>query len=240
MNQFEAHVKEAGYGLLTIIEDFAVRVNGGEVLAILGSNGAGKSTALRSIMGTIRSRDRHLLLEGRDLSRLPPWALPHQGIVFVPDGARCFPNLTVLENLQGAFQTTRTKASAEELAQTLADVYRLFPVLKDRSAQMAGTLSGGERQMLSIGRALMTAPRVMILDEPSAGLSPKMVEVLFDSLARIKQEQSCAMIVAEQNVRVALRIADQCAVLEHGQVVLSGPMQEVARDERLRTAYLGV
>ena len=239
MNEFDAEVSGAGYGDLTVVGDVALRVRGGEALVVLGSNGSGKSTTLRALMGTVRVARRRLALDGRDLAPLSAWALPARGIVFVPDGARCFPNLTVLDNLRGVFHAQRGGDTAV-LAERLEDTYALFPALREKAGLDAGALSGGQRQMLAIGRALMADPRVLILDEPSAGLAPKLVEELFARLARIKTERQCAIVMAEQNVGYATRIADRCVVLEQGQVALTGAMSDVAQAERLRTLYLGI
>ncbi len=240
MNAVEVRVAGAGYGGLTIVSEVDFRVESGRAVAILGANGAGKSTTLRAIMGTVRCSGRRLAMDGEDLGRLPPWDLPAHGVVFVPDGARCFPNLSVWENVSGAFHAMVPRGQRARMAEALDKVYTLFPVLRARSGQLAGTLSGGERQMLSIGRALMSNPRLLILDEPSAGLAPKLVEELYDTLALIKRTSGCALVVAEQNVPMAARVSDDCALLEQGHVVLSGPMTEVIRDPRLHSAYLGI
>jgi branched-chain amino acid transport system ATP-binding protein len=240
VNELRAELSGAGYGHLTIVEDVALEVRGGEALVILGSNGAGKSTTLRALMGTVRAARRRLVLDGEELGHLRAWALPARGIVFVPDGARCFPNLTVLDNLRGAFQAAQSTRSDGGMSDALDEAYTLFPVLREKSRIEAGALSGGQRQMLAIARALMAEPRVLVLDEPSAGLAPKLVEELFLTLDRIKRDRHCAVVMAEQNVWYATRVADRCLVLEQGKVVLSGPMSEVAEDERLRTVYLGI
>jgi branched-chain amino acid transport system ATP-binding protein len=239
VSRFEARIELAGYGKLTVVEEVAIDSAAGEIMVVLGSNGAGKSTTLRAVMGTVRAR-RQLRLDAADLSHVPAWALPAQGIVLVPDGARCFPNLTVGENLEGAFIAVHGAKRRERYAPLLEEILSLFPALRTRQKSAAGTLSGGQRQMLAVGRALMAEPRVLLLDEPSAGLAPKVVEELFQALSRIKAERGCAIVMAEQNVGYASAVADRCIVLEEGRVVLSGAMAEVIAQERLRTAYLGL
>ena len=239
MRRFSATLASAGYGRLKVLGALDIAADAGQMLVVLGSNGAGKTTALKAIMGTITSEGRRLSLDGRELADLPAWRLPRHGVVLVPDGARCFQNLSILENLHGAHVAVARagKRPAEEL---LDHVFALFPILRERSASPAGTLSGGQRQMLAVGRALMADPRALLLDEPSAGLAPKVVEELFVALAEIKRRQRCAIIMAEQNVGYAARVADDCVVLEDGRVALAGPMQDVVQHERLRTAYLGL
>jgi branched-chain amino acid transport system ATP-binding protein len=240
MSRFEAKLAGASYGRLQVLGGIDVSVQQGEMLVVLGSNGAGKTTALRAILGTVASTGRRLALDGVDVSALQPWRLPAIGVSLVPDGARCFPNLTVLDNLRGAHMAASGVRSMPEPPRLLQSVYGYFPVLRDRQAQIAGTMSGGQRQMLAIGRALMTAPRVLLLDEPSAGLAPRIVEELFVTLAEIKHNSGCAIVMAEQNVGYATRIADHCLVLEEGHVTLAGPMAEIARRDELATAYLGL
>jgi branched-chain amino acid transport system ATP-binding protein len=183
---------------------------------------------------------RTLSLGGRDLSALSPWQLAREGIVLVPDGARCFPNVSVFDNLRGAYAGTHARNSAADFKRLHDEVAGFFPVLAERSQQMAGTMSGGQRQMLAVARALMAEPKVLLLDEPSAGLAPKIVEELFETLALIKRERQCAMLLAEQNVGYAAQFGGDCVVLEEGRVALAGAMQQVLGDARLRTAYLGL
>ena len=241
MSRFEAKLAGASYGRLQVLGEVEIIVREGEMLVVLGSNGAGKTTALRAILGTVASTGRHLSLDGVDMSGLAPWRLPALGISLVPDGARCFPNLSVLDNLRGAHvAASRGGRSLPEPGQLIEEVYGYFPVLRDRRSQTAGTMSGGQRQMLAVGRALMTSPRALLLDEPSAGLAPKIVEELFATLAEIKRVSGCAIVMAEQNVGYATRIADQCLVLEEGRVSLAGPMAEIAGRAELASAYLGL
>jgi branched-chain amino acid transport system ATP-binding protein len=237
---FSARIAGAGYGRLIIVPQLEISVPPGQVLVILGANGSGKSTSLKAIAGMVKTVERRISLDGRDLSHLPTWRLVREGIAFGPDGARCFPNQTVEENLLGAFQAVRRAHDAKLYRERRDHVHELFPILVQKAAQLAGSLSGGQRQMLVIGRALMIDPKVVILDEPSAGLAPKLVEEVFADLGRIKHMGGTTMIMAEQNVACAQAIADQCLVLEGGRVVLSGPAQELFRDDRLRTAYLSL
>ena len=238
MTEFTADITGARYGQLEVLHQVSVSVASGEIVVLLGSNGAGKTTTLRAIFGMLPCRSRAVALDGAAMEKLPTWQLARRGIVMVPDGARCFPNLSVLDNLRGAFLATHPGAKLS--AAVFDEIFELFPILRQRTTQSAGTMSGGQRQMLAVGRALMADPKVLVLDEPSAGLSPKIVEDLFEALARIKVARGCAVLMAEQNVGTAAAVADHCIVLEEGRVVLAGPMDQVRRDERLRTAYLGL
>jgi branched-chain amino acid transport system ATP-binding protein len=240
MSRFKASIAGASYGRLQVVHGIELSVPTGELLVLLGSNGAGKTTTLRAFIGTVASTGRHLSLDGADLSAVASWRLPSLGVSLVPDGARCFPSLSVLDNLRGAHVAASGARALPEMAGVLEQIYAYFPVLRDRQSQIAGTMSGGQRQMLAVGRALMTAPRVLLLDEPSAGLAPRIVEELFEALAEIKRDSGCAIIMAEQNVGYASRIADQCFVLEEGRVALSGAFSDIAGRPELATAYLGL
>jgi branched-chain amino acid transport system ATP-binding protein len=240
MSRFAASIESAGYGPLMVLGKIALAVESGQMLVILGSNGAGKTTTLHAIAGSIVNVGRRVMLGDVDLSKTPTWMLAGMGVSLVPDGARCFPNLTVLDNLRGAKEAGRGRRRLPEESILLDEVFSYFPFLENRLSSIAGTLSGGQRQMLAIGRALMTRPEALLLDEPSAGLAPKIVEDLFESLSVIKIKSGCAIVMAEQNVGYATQIADTCIVLEEGQVVISGMMNEVVKHEKLRTAYLGL
>jgi branched-chain amino acid transport system ATP-binding protein len=240
VNRFEVAITEAGYGALTIVPQLSLSVVGGEVMVLLGSNGAGKTTSLRSVVGTVRTRARSVKLDGEELSALNPWQLARRSIAFVPDGARCFANVSVIDNLTGALEALKPRASAAERKQRFDRVFGLFPILHERREQLSGSMSGGQRQMLAISRALMIEPRVLILDEPSAGLSPKLVEEVFEALGRIKAASNCAILMAEQNVAAAMAVADRCVILNEGHVMLAGSIDDVRKDERLRVAYLGL
>lgn len=240
MNRFEVSLERAGYGELVVIPKLSFSASGGELLVLLGPNGAGKTTALRALVGTVDAERRGISLDGADLSDLPPWGLARAGVAYVPDGARCFSNATVEENLRGAFDATGRPSRPGERSRLFDLAFELFPVLRERLGQLAGSMSGGQRQMLAIARALMIEPRVLVLDEPSAGLSPKLVEELFEALGRIKATSSCAVVMAEQNFAAAVSVADNCLVLDEGRLALSGTVEEVRNNEKLRIAYLGL
>lgn len=240
MNRFEATFVDAGYGALTIVPELSLGVSGGELLVLLGSNGAGKTTSLRAVVGTVRTKRRAIRLDGEDLSSLGAWRLARRAMAFVPDGARCFANASVIDNLTGALEALRPHATPVERKVLYDRVFDLFPILHERRSQLAGSMSGGQRQMLAISRALMMEPRVMILDEPSAGLAPKIVEDVFEALGRVKAESGCAILMAEQNVAAAMSIADRCLILSEGKVMLEGRIDDIRNDERLRVAYLGL
>lgn len=240
MNRFEATFADAGYGALTVVPKLSLNASGGEVLVLLGSNGAGKTTSLRAVVGTVRTSARTVRLDGEDLSRLNAWQLARRAIAFVPDGARCFANASVIDNLTGVLEALKPNATPAERTRLFDRVFDLFPVLRERRQQLAGSMSGGQRQMLAISRGLMMEPRVMILDEPSAGLAPKLVDEVFEALGRIKAANNCAIVMAEQNVAAAMSIADRCLILSEGHIVTEGSIDEVRNDERLRVAYLGL
>jgi branched-chain amino acid transport system ATP-binding protein len=240
VNTFEVSIEKAAYGELTVIPKLSFAVSGGELLVLLGPNGAGKTTALRAVVGTVDVGRRTVRLDGADLSGLPAWGLARAGVAYVPDGARCFSNASVEENLRGAIEATGRPTKPGDRSRLFDLAFELFPILQERLGQLAGSMSGGQRQMLAIARALMIEPRVLVLDEPSAGLSPKLVEELFEALGRIKGASSCAVVMAEQNFAAAVSVADDCLVLDEGRVVLSGSVEEVRSNEKLRIAYLGL
>jgi branched-chain amino acid transport system ATP-binding protein len=240
MNNFEISIENAGYGELIVIPQLSLQVSGGKLVVLLGPNGAGKTTALRAMVGTVDVARRSLRLDESDLSRLSTWQLARAGLAFVPDGARCFSNATVEENLSGALEATGRAANAGSRKQRFELTFELFPVLRQRLGQLAGSMSGGQRQMLAIARALMIEPRVLVLDEPSAGLAPKLVEELFEALGQIKATAGCAIVMAEQNFAAAMSVADTCLVLDEGRLALSGTVDEVRSNEKLRVAYLGL
>jgi branched-chain amino acid transport system ATP-binding protein len=224
---------EVRYGGVQALRGVGLEVQAGEIVALLGSNGAGKSTLLRTISGLARPSAGRVRLEGRDVTGRPPEAIVRLGCSHVPEGRRVFGNLSVLENLQmGGY--ARRGAEAESLGR----VFALFPRLRERLGQSAGTLSGGEQQMLAIGRALMAAPTLLLLDEPSLGLSPLLVQRIF-AIVREINRQGTTVLLVEQNARQALRLARRAYVLETGELVLSGPAADLARDPRVREAYLG-
>jgi branched-chain amino acid transport system ATP-binding protein len=214
------------YGVIQALKGISLTVEEAEIVSLIGGNGAGKSTTLKAISGLIRPRKGTIRLAGEDLAQNKPHEIVSKGVVQVPEGRRVFALMSVAENLQmGAFALTDTQKNAENLER----VYSLFPRLKERRKQLGGTLSGGEQQMLAMGRALMAEPKVLLLDEPSMGLAPVLVDSIFDTI-----------LLVEQNARVALQIADRGYVLETGEIVLSGSAEELRTDETVQKAYLGI
>jgi len=224
----------SGYGAVEVLRGIDLDVHGGEIVALLGSNGAGKTTFNNTVSGIVPVRGGTLRFEGRDISRVGSREVVARGLIHVPEGRRIFPNLSVLENLElGSFARARAHR-----ATNLERVFALFPRLRERSAQLAGTLSGGEQQMLAIGRGLMGEPRLLILDEPSLGLSPLLVEELFGLIAQL-HAQGLAILLVEQNVAQSLAIAQRACVLENGAIRFAGSSRELLATDRLRQAYLG-
>jgi branched-chain amino acid transport system ATP-binding protein len=224
------------YGDTVAVRGVSLEVSEGEIVALLGSNGAGKTTTLRTISGLERSRSGSVIFAGTDITRTRAHAIVAMGLAQVPEGRRIFAGLTVEENLNlGGYLSRRDQPT---LARRKQEVFDLFPRLVDRRTQFGGTLSGGEQQMLAIGRALMVQPRLLTLDEPSMGLAPIMVKAVFEVIRRIRASGT-AILMVEQNVRQALRLADRAYVLETGHIVLSGPAGELAGDVRVQHAYLG-
>jgi branched-chain amino acid transport system ATP-binding protein len=223
------------YGHIHALKDVWVEVDQGEIVTIIGANGAGKSTLLKTISGLLRPKSGSIRLEGEELTELAAHQIVTRGVVQVPEGRRIFGQLTVTENLEmGAF-TLRDRARNRA---NLDRVFRLFPRLKERRKQVAGTLSGGEQQMLAMGRALMAEPRVLLLDEPSMGLAPVLVESIFDTIGQLHGEGTTILLV-EQNARMALQVASRGYVLQTGTVVLTDTAQNLATNEMVRLAYLG-
>ena len=226
---------QAAYGDLLALSRATLRVGAGEIVALVGPNGAGKSTLLQCVTGLLRPRSGAISSEGKNVLALHPHEIVEHGLALVPEGRRLFGQMTVEENLAlGAFSA---RARAQKQA-SLERVYRLFPVLRERRRQLARTLSGGQQQMVAIGRALMTAPRLLMLDEPSLGLAPRVVESIFETLGAINQA-GVSVLLVEQNVRAALRLAQRAYVLETGRIVGEGPGRELLDDPHVRRAYLG-
>jgi branched-chain amino acid transport system ATP-binding protein len=235
MTQLQLRVEglEVRYGAIQALRGVGFEVHAGEIVALIGSNGAGKSTLLRAVSGLIRPSAGRILLEGEDVTGRKPEAIVRLGCSHVPEGRRIFANLTVRENLQmGAYAKRGSEAARMER------VFTLFPRLCERLKQPAGTLSGGEQQMLAIGRALMAEPRLLLCDEPSLGLAPLLVQQIFAILCEINR-QGTTVVLVEQNARQALRVAARAYVLETGTLALSGAAADLARDPRVRKAYLG-
>ncbi|GAB3564987.1 ABC transporter ATP-binding protein [Amycolatopsis endophytica] len=225
----------AGYGRMRILHDIDLHLGEGEIVALVGANGAGKTTTLRSICGQLKTLSGSITFGGSPTAGRRPDQLVRDGLVHVPEDRALFGTLTVEENLRmGAW--TRTSAQAEK---SLAEVYELFPVLAQRRTQIAQTFSGGQQQMLAIGRALMAAPKLLMLDEPSTGLSPKLTWTMLEAVRRIR-DNGVSVLLVEQNAKQALAIADRAYVMESGSTVLSGTGGELAEDSRVRKAYLGL
>jgi branched-chain amino acid transport system ATP-binding protein len=225
---------KAGYGAIEVLRGVDLAVAAGEIVALLGSNGAGKSTLNNNISGLYRPFDGTIRFDGREIAGAPSMRIVEAGLVQVPEGRRVFPNLSVRENLElGSYRRGRAAR-----AKNLEHVLSVFPRLEERLAQAAGTLSGGEQQMLAIGRGLMGEPRLLILDEPSLGLSPLLVEEVFGLIGRLNRE-GLAILLVEQNVVQSLAIAHRAYVLENGRVTLSGKAADLAQDPDLRRSYLG-
>ncbi len=228
---------EAGYGEFRVLHGVNMVVNREEIVALVGPNGAGKTTTLRTILGMTTLYGGKVYLEGKDLTGIPTHKRVELGITMVPEGRGIFNPLTVEENLlAGAY----TKRGEEKLQESLEFVYTLFPRLKERRMQRAGTLSGGEAQMLAIGRALMARPEILLLDEPSLGLAPKLVLEVFDTVVKLRNEANMTILLVEQHVKNSLEIADKAYVMEMGRIVLEGGGKALLEDERLKKAYLAL
>ncbi|MCI8375141.1 MAG: ABC transporter ATP-binding protein [Lachnospiraceae bacterium] len=226
---------EVFYGMIQAIKGVSFEVNEGEVIALIGANGAGKTTILHSITGLIAPKKGQIFFEGQEITTTPAHKIVSMGMAHVPEGRRVFAQLTVLENLKmGAF----TRKDKEEVEESLIRVYKRFPRLEERKNQMAGTLSGGEQQMLAMGRALMSRPRIILMDEPSMGLSPIFVNEIFDIIREVSEGGTTVLLV-EQNAKKALSIADRAYVLETGKIVLDGKAKDLLNDDSVKKAYLG-
>ena len=223
------------YGMIHAIRDVSFEVNEGEIIALIGANGAGKTTILHTISGLIAPKTGHILFENTDLTRIPAHKVVSLGMAQVPEGRRVFSQMSVLQNLKmGAF----TRSDKSEVEATLELVYKRFPRLRERKNQPAGTLSGGEPQMLAMGRALMSHPKIILMDEPSMGLSPILVNEIFD-IIRSVNESGTTVLLVEQNAKKALMIANRAYVLETGSIASSGDAKELMNDDSIRKAYLG-
>lgn len=225
----------AGYGPIVALKGVSLCVHPGEIVTIIGANGAGKSSLLMCISSVLDIRSGAVRFDSNDVTNIPSHQLVAQGLVQVPEGRKIFPRLTVAENLRmGAFLRTDT----DEMQRDLEQMFSLFPVLKNRLAQLGGTLSGGEQQMLAIGRALMSRPKMLLLDEPSMGIAPLLVAKIFEAIADLNRKGMTILLV-EQNAHLALKLAHRGYVLETGEIVLEGPAAELAADEKVKEAYLG-
>ena len=234
--RLRASVTSSRYGAVEVLRDITVEVGEGEIVAVLGANGAGKTTLLRTISGVLVRGQAEIILDGEDISRLSAPARVRAGVVHVPEGRRVFPDLTVLENLE--VPAFARRAAAADRQACFDRVYDVFPVLAERRSQRASSLSGGQQQMLAIGRALMSAPRLLMVDEASLGLAPTTTEMMFESLARLGSD-GLSILLVEQNARASLEIASRAYVLERGCVRLAGTAAELLNDERVASTYLG-
>ncbi len=226
---------EVYYGMIQAIKGISLEVNQGEVIALIGANGAGKTTTLHTITGLLAPKKGSIIFEGTDITKVPAHKIVSMGMAHVPEGRRVFANLTVYQNLKmGAY----TRKDANEINETLEMIYKRFPRLEERKNQIAGTLSGGEQQMLAMGRALMSHPKIILMDEPSMGLSPIFVNEIFDIIKEISAGGTTVLLV-EQNAKKALSIADRAYVLETGNIVLEGKASDLLNDDSIKKAYLG-
>jgi len=227
----------AAYGKALALKEVSLKVEKGEIVSLIGANGAGKTTALRVISGMIRPLKGEVTFEGKSIVGLEPYQITSIGIIHVPEGRGLFPEMTVRENLEmGAFLRT----DKDSISEDLEFVYSLFPVLKEREKQLAGTLSGGEQQMLAIGKGLMGNPKLLMLDEPSLGLAPMLVDKIFETIVQINKEKGTTILVAEQNAYMALTSAHRAYVIENGVTVMEGTGEELLGNEHVKKAYLGI
>lgn len=235
MAMLEVKDLEVYYGMIQAIKGISFEVNAGEVIALIGANGAGKTTTLHTITGLVPAKAGSIVFEGVDLVKTPAHKIVSLGMAHVPEGRRIFQQLSVYENLKlGAY----TRKNKQEIQESFARVYKRFPRLEERKNQVAGTLSGGEQQMLAMGRALMSHPKIILMDEPSMGLSPIFVSEIFDIIREISESGTTVLLV-EQNAKKALSIADRAYVLETGNIVLSGDAKDLMNDDSVKKAYLG-
>jgi branched-chain amino acid transport system ATP-binding protein len=228
----------AYYGSVTALRGVTCHVRPGEVVCLIGGNGAGKTTLLNAVCGLVR-REGQLVFDGRPITGLTPEAIVALGISQVPEGRQLFAAMTVSENLDLGAYLRHRRHPKEEIRRDLERVFDLFPRLRDRLGQRAGTMSGGEQQMLAIGRALMARPRLLLMDEPSLGLAPKVVEDILATLLRLRREGGLTILLVEQNARAALKVADRGYVLETGRIILGGPAADLLQDRQVTRAYLG-
>ena len=235
MAMLEVKDIEVYYGMIQALKGISFEVNEGEDIALIGANGAGKTTTLHTITGLLSPKKGSVLFEGQDITKVPAHKIVSLGMAHVPEGRRVFAELSVYQNLKmGAY----TRKDKDEIAKTLEMVYKRFPRLEERKNQLAGTLSGGEQQMLAMGRALMSHPKIIVMDEPSMGLSPILVNEIFDIIKEVSASGTTVLLV-EQNAKKALSIADRAYVLETGKIVLEGDAKELMNDDSIKKAYLG-
>jgi branched-chain amino acid transport system ATP-binding protein len=226
----------AGYGRIEVLHGLSLQVAAGDYVAVVGANGAGKTTLLKTISGTVKAQSGQILLDGEDVLNRPAHKVPTLGVAHVPEGRQIFPGLSVLDNLLAGAWLRKDRRDREE---SLEQVYALFPRLQERAAQLAGTLSGGEQQMVAVGRALMLRPRLIMLDEPSQGLAPKLVGEMYEQL-KVVHAAGTAILLVEQNTTAALKYAHRAYVMEHGRITMEGPCEELRGSDEIRKAYLGI
>jgi len=225
------------YGDLQVLFDVSLRVREGELVVLLGPNGAGKTTLIKTIIGLLKPKSGSISFLGMRIEKLSTSEIIKLGIAIVPEGGGLFPSMTVKENLlMGAYASKEARAKVKD---SLEAVYNLFPTLKERANQLAGTLSGGEQRMLAIGRALMSRPKLLILDEPSLGLGPKLVVTVLTMVEKIKKDEGLTILLVEQNARAALQMADRGYVIENGRIVLEGTAEDILKEEYIKRAYMG-
>jgi len=224
------------YGAITALHEISLSVRPGEIVTLIGSNGAGKSTTLKTISGLTKARAGEILYQGENIAGLPPHRIVQRGISQVPEGRMIFANLTVWENLKMGAYLQKDKAVIER---ELDYIFGIFPRLKERTKQVAGTLSGGEQQMLAIGRALMSKPRFLMLDEPSLGIAPLLVKTIFEKIVEINRQHGITILLVEQNANLALQVSRFGYVLETGRITLQGPSDELRKNPQVKSAYLG-
>lgn len=239
MSEFmlEVHDLHVSYGGVQAVGGVSLAVREGDITALLGANGAGKSSTLKAIVGAVKPQSGKVIFEGRDITGTPPDKLVTMGISMIPEGARVFARQSVAQNLRLGAYTVRDEAV---IAQRIDSVYAMFPRLLERREQLAGTMSGGERQMLAIGRALMSGPRLLLIDEPSLGLSPLLVEQVFDALQALNKQQGLSVLLVEQNMNQALEVAAGAYVMQTGRIALQGTAEQLAASDEVRRVYLGM
>lgn len=235
MAMLEVSNLKVNYGMIQAIKGISFKVEEGEIIALIGANGAGKTTTLHTVSSLLKAREGSILFNGKELTKTQPHKIVEMGMAHVPEGRRIFQQLTVYENLiLGAY----TRSDKKEIAENLEMIYKRFPRLEERKKQIAGTLSGGEQQMLAMGRALMSNPKIVLMDEPSMGLSPLLVSEIFDIIQSINKSGTTVLLV-EQNAKKALSIANRAYVLETGKIVLEGDAKELMNNDQIKKAYLG-
>ena len=235
MSFLEVNDLSVYYGMIQALKGISFKVEKGEIVALIGANGAGKTTTLHTLSGLISAKGGSIIYKDKDISKIPPHKLVSVGMAHIPEGRRIFSEMSVLENLKmGAY----TRKDREEIEDSIEKIYKRFPRLEERKNQLAGTMSGGEQQMLAIGRALMSKPEIVLMDEPSMGLSPIFVNEIFDIIKQMRREGVTVLLV-EQNAKKALSVSDRAYVLENGKIVMQGRASEIMDDESIKKAYLG-